>query len=181
MKKEIRKNFLKKREQASKDDKDSKSNEILSQLLDLKEFKEAKRIKCYVSKDPEVDTHKLIIHVLKSKGSIIVPFVQGCMKCSEIKEFSQLTKGKYDILEPKQKTESKQEPDLIIIPGIAFDRKGNRIGFGQGYYDKFLSKTKAKKIALAYDFQIIKNIPIESHDISMDMIITNKEVIKCKE
>jgi 5-formyltetrahydrofolate cyclo-ligase len=73
-----------------------------------------------------------------------------------------------------------QEIDFIIIPGVAFDGMGNRVGFGKGYYDKYLSKIKRniKKTAVAYEYQVLRNVPSESHDIKMDYIVTEKRVIK---
>ena len=72
------------------------------------------------------------------------------------------------------------EIDLVIVPGIGFDQKGNRIGHGEGFYDRLLKNTNALAIALAYEFQIIKNISIDKYDIPVDIIITEKRVIKCK-
>ena len=73
--------------------------------------------------------------------------------------------------------------DLIIVPGIVFDVKGNRLGFGKGYYDRFLSPSanfKAVKIGLAYEFQVVPKIDAQPHDITMDYIITEKRIIDCK-
>ena len=89
---------------------------------------------------------------------------------------------KWGILEPKTVEEDKigEEFDLIIMPGVAFDKFGNRIGYGGGYYDKYISRKNIKcpKIALAYDLQIIDKIQCEEHDIKADGIISNKEFIK---
>ena len=87
----------------------------------------------------------------------------------------------YGILEPKKdkiKNISSDKIDLIIVPGVAFDLKGNRMGHGKGYYDRFLNLVKSTSIGLAFEFQIIENIPVESHDKPIDMIITEKRIIK---
>jgi len=71
-----------------------------------------------------------------------------------------------------------EEIDLVIVPGVVFDKNLNRIGFGKGYYDKILNRLKpsAKKVALAHDFQVLEDIPAEEHDVKMDMIITEKNI-----
>ena len=70
--------------------------------------------------------------------------------------------------------------DLVIVPGIAFDKKGHRIGYGYGYYDRFLKtiKKKAVKIGLAFDFQLIESIPEEEHDVPMNIVVTDKEILR---
>ena len=88
----------------------------------------------------------------------------------------------WGILEPKTVDKNKigKDFDLILMPGLAFDRRGNRVGYGGGYYDKYLSQIKeeSNKIVVAYDFQIVNNIRNENHDIKVNYIITNKEFIK---
>lgn len=92
-----------------------------------------------------------------------------------------LQKGRFGILEPKNKIRLKSFSKIaaVIVPGIAFDKKGNRLGFGKGYFDKFLKKIKsdALKIGLAFSFQVLKKIPTTKNDIKMDFIITEKEII----
>ena len=72
------------------------------------------------------------------------------------------------------------EVDLIIVPGVGFDSCGNRIGHGKGYYDKLLKNSKASTIGLAFEFQVIEKIPSEKHDVSIDMIVTEKRILRCK-
>lgn len=87
----------------------------------------------------------------------------------------------YGIKEPKYSAVPNDKIDCAIIPGIAFDKKGNRIGFGKGYYDKFLCENKTVcKIALCYEFQLVESIPAHSYDIPMDFIITENRVIKTR-
>lgn len=99
------------------------------------------------------------------------------MEAVEIREFSELIHGAYDILEPKNTRFKIDERciDVSYVPGVAFDSSGKRIGYGGGYYDRFLNKLEkhSKKIALCYDFQVLDDIPVEAHDILVDDIITN--------
>jgi hypothetical protein len=87
-------------------------------------------------------------------------------------------------MEPPQKPEMKISPDkidLAVVPGVSFDRRGHRIGYGMGYYDSLLGQTRCKKIGLAYDLQIVEHVPNEPHDVAVDMIVTESETIDCKD
>jgi 5-formyltetrahydrofolate cyclo-ligase len=89
-----------------------------------------------------------------------------------------MARGAYGILEPVSiKKAEVSDIDLIIVPGIAFDINGGRCGFGKGYYDRLLCESKAKKIGLCYDFQLVREIETDEHDIPMDMIITERRII----
>ncbi|MBX2841160.1 MAG: 5-formyltetrahydrofolate cyclo-ligase [Flammeovirgaceae bacterium] len=89
-----------------------------------------------------------------------------------LKSTENLVKGKFNTLHPKEEIKYEGEIDLIIIPGLGFDKKNNRLGFGAGYYDKFLqSQPKAIKMGIAYPFQVLEKIPSEPHDIKMDLVI----------
>jgi 5-formyltetrahydrofolate cyclo-ligase len=98
----------------------------------------------------------------------------------QITDLNELQIGKFNIKEPctHHKVIPQKDVDLIITPGIAFDKKGHRIGYGKGYFDRLFKTSNAYKIALAYDFQIIENVPAEKHDKKVDMIITEKRTIK---
>lgn len=92
-----------------------------------------------------------------------------------------LKKGAYGILEPSVvKTADEKDIDVILVPGLAFDRHGGRMGFGKGYYDRLLETSIAVKIGLCYDFQLFDTIPTESHDVPMDFIITEKEICEIR-
>jgi len=100
---------------------------------------------------------------------------------SEIKSFDELKKGTFGILEPPQDRFRKvriSEFDLVIVPGIAFDLTGHRIGFGGGFYDSFLGSITATKIALAYEFQIVDEIPTRAEDVKIDILVTEKSVYR---
>ncbi|CUS91999.1 5-formyltetrahydrofolate cyclo-ligase, partial [Candidatus Kryptonium thompsonii] len=94
---------------------------------------------------------------------------------------SELKKSTFGILEPEKIREvGLSEIDLVLVPAIAVDRFGNRIGFGAGYYDKFLSQVNCPKIALVYDFQIVDKIETSPSDVPVDFIVTETEIISCK-
>ncbi len=181
MKQKLREAILEKRNSLTKEEIKKKSNIIRGKLFSLPKFKKAETVLFYVSKDNEVYTHDMIRDLL-GKKKIIVPVTDLKNKdliLSELNDFSDLEPGYYGVLEPKKiKKVSPSGIDIVIVPGIAFDRKGNRIGYGVGYYDIFLKKTKALKIGLAYDFQIVDEIKTEDFDVSVDVVVTDKEIIR---
>jgi len=186
MKEKLRKEIIEKRIKQSKEENKRKSKEIKEKLFNLKEYKDAETILFYVSYNGEVFTHDMIKEAIENK-TVIVPITNkdDCsLTLSELRSWDDLETSCYGILEPRKeciKEVSIDEIDLIIVPGVVFDIKGNRIGHGKGYYDKLLRNTKGiTKIGLSFEFQIVENIPIEKHDISMDKIITEKRIIDRK-
>ena len=167
-----------------------KSSQIHSRLFRLREFEQAKIVAFYVSqKDSgEVDTHEMIIDALSLKKKVLVPIVDNrSLKIvfSELDDpYADFEVGEYGIMEPKmdkRKIVSLEKADVIIVPGVVFDKRGNRLGRGSGYYDRSLSKlnTGVLKIALVYEFQVREAVPVKPHDITMDRIVTENRLIVC--
>jgi len=184
MKTNIRKELLEKRNKLSTYEILKKSNKILEKLKGLEEFSKASVFACYISFGSEVYTHGLIKEYVERK-KVLVPVVNKESKeifLAHIKSWKELDSGAYGILEPRKeflRPVGYNEVEVIIVPGIAFDENGNRIGYGEGYFDKLLGNINAFKIALAYDFQVLKKIPNEKHDIKMDIIVTERRIISC--
>ena len=185
-KNEIRNLLKNKRLNLSKDEVLAKSKQIKNKLFQIDEFKKAKNILFYVSYDGEVFTHDAIKKAFIDK-KVVVPISNKedySLILSKLNSFEDLGQGPYGILEPKKekiKETSIDEIDLIIVPGIGFDLKGNRIGHGKGFYDRLLKNTNVPIIALAFEFQIIEKIPVDEHDKPVDIIITEKRIIYCKD
>lgn len=183
-KKEIRKYIVDMRDKISAEQKckwDSKINDI---LVNSEFYKNAGVIFTFVSFRSEVDTHWFIKHAIEDKKIICVPKVvskQEGMETYIIKSMSDLRAGYYGILEPVDKCPKviAEDIDLVLVPGLAFDREGRRLGYGGGFYDRFLRRMRGKtpNIALAYHFQIINTVPADQWDIKMDAIITDEEQI----
>lgn len=186
MKQTLKQEITAKRKSLSKEEIKEKSNKIKDKLFSLDEFKNSKNIMFYISFNNEVDTHKIIKELLKEK-KIIVPYVtkkNPILQLSELKNFNELEPKNLGILEPKEnfiREFSLKKLDLVIVPGLVFDKNGHRIGYGYGYYDRFLKKLDkdVKKIGVACEFQIVEKIPEERHDVPMDLIITEKRVLRC--
>ena len=186
MKKVIRKEVLKKRDAISHDIKTLKDERIKKRLLNLPEFIDAKTVFFYASFRSEVETLGMIKESIEMGKKVVLPKVDKKghrLVLYEIRDINELSPGYMGIPEPSlpdDRLVSLDNIDLVIIPGAAFDCSGNRIGYGAGYYDILLSERKKKipVIAPAYEEQLVDSIPSEAHDVKVDIIITDKQVIK---
>ncbi len=185
MKDAVRSQLLKKRFVLSSAKVRSKSSTIVTRLRQFSLFQDAQTILFYVSYDNEVYTHDLIKESLKSKR-VIVPKCETQTQqlvCSQLYRFQDLSVGSYSILEPSDEAVSAvavEDIEMILVPGVGFDRRGNRLGHGKGYYDRlFHLATNAVRVGLAFDFQLIENIPVEPHDVIMHYIVSESELIHC--
>ncbi len=181
---EIRNLILAKRDTMSSSDVLKKSLMIRERLIALPEFSNASPVMFYVQKGNEVMTDALIEYSLVRGKRVAVPFTDKRSKTlvpSLISSLNELEMGSFGIPEPRELRPVEAEViELIIVPGIAFDVHGSRIGYGNGYYDRFLKAVRAKKIALAYELQIVDEIPNHTNDIKMDMIVTEERAINCQ-
>lgn len=186
-KKEFRKYIIEKRDELDKVVKSQRNAKIITKLTDSKYYRCAQTIFVFVSFGSEVDTHGFIEQSLKDGKTVGVPKIitkeQG-IEVLKITGLGDLKPGYYGILEPVEGCQpiASDDIDLIIMPGVAFDRSGGRIGYGAGYYDRYLAAmTKSvRKIALGYSFQVLDYVPTEDFDIRIDGIITDEEVIETK-
>lgn len=185
MKHELRKDMLSVREKHRDENRFSKDEDIKKRLFSLPEFVKAEVIFFYVAVRKEVRTQDMIVDAIDMGKSVCVPatdFENKTIKASRISRLIDLEKTSHGLLEPKNIDPVPPDKlDLIIVPGIAFDREGNRLGYGSGFYDRFLPavKDRSKVVALAYDLQIAGRIPSGEHDIKVSKIITEKEIIEC--
>ena len=183
---ELRKSVLAKRNALKKKDHAKKSKQIMERLFDFANFLEAKTVLFYLSAKSEVATDDMILKAIEHKKAVAVPLVDPQEKDIipyKIEDLEQdVTTGYQGIREPVVQR-CKQVPveylNLAIIPGIAFDERGGRIGHGTGFYDKLIPKLDAttRKVALAFECQIVQQIPMEPHDRYIDIIITEKRTI----
>ncbi len=181
-KEDIRKYIFSQRKRLVFDEKKKMDELIYNSVINNRIFVNASVVFIYVSFNNEVDTHRIIEYALRLGKRVCVPRVinkQSGMKALFINSLSELVVSKFGILEPKDSENSSlpNEIDIAIIPGLAFDRIGGRIGYGGGFYDRFFSCGVCKKIALAYEFQMLKAIPMEKYDVLIDGVITEKDFI----
>lgn len=168
------------------DERSVKSERITDSVTGTPEYKAARDVLIYVSTGSEADTTELIKKCFEDKKNVYVPKVYGKeMRFISIGSLDELTPGYYGIMEPvsdepvwEKGSRDTYNDSLCIMPGLAFDRKFNRIGYGGGFYDKFLEKAQVYKMAVCYDCQIVECIDAQDTDIKPDMIVTDMEVIK---
>lgn len=182
MKNQLKESILQKRNSMPQEEILEKSNKIKNKLFTLKHYKNSKTIMFFVSFDSEVNTHEMVKESLKNKAVVVPKVWHHEIEPSIIIDFDNLVPGKFGILEPIETMRiAYKNIDLILVPGIVFDMEGHRIGYGFGYYDKFLAKVpKALKIGLAFDFQVVDKIPREMHDVPVDIVVTEERVVECK-
>ena len=182
---DIRKFLLKKRNSLTKKQIKAKSAAIAKKLFALPEFKKAKTIFTYVSFGSEVSTKEIIKKSLSLGKTIAVPiadFKKKNLIVAKFSSFSALKKSKFGVNEPDLKKSGKvaaSEIDLVIVPGVAFDMQHNRIGYGQGFYDDFLTKNpRLKNVAVAFELQLLRKIPATKKDRKVAKIVTEKRIVK---
>ena len=167
-KKALRKEFLSLRNQITPE------KVTVGMLKKYPEFINAQTVFCYISAHGEVDTYSLIEELLKEKN-VVVPYcidTDGNMIASPIKSTADLKEGKFRIPEPISPVEfPKNEIDFVIVPGVAFDKNGYRLGYGKGYYDRFLKDISPYKLGVCQKEFFAENLPHDKHDIKMNNIL----------
>lgn len=167
-------------------DKDAVSAKIVASFVALPEYVSAQTVMYYIDVRDEVRTQHALPAALLSGKRIVIPFcVDGELELFHLESMDELVAGAYKILEPKAelrdvpaKRLQPQDLDLIMVPGVAFDRHGGRTGHGKGYYDKLLQHARpdCPLVALAFECQMFPEIPVQSHDIYMDKVVTENAV-----
>ncbi|MGL4109416.1 5-formyltetrahydrofolate cyclo-ligase [Clostridium sp. LP20] len=178
-KQSIRKAIISKRDSIDTKSKMAMDSRIKDKLKESIFYKNSRNIFIYIGFGSEIDTAKYIEEFLLEGKEIFVPrtdMKNKVMEAVKINSLMELTESSYGILEPDIEVEAinKNDIDLVILPGVAFDKSGGRIGYGGGYYDKYLEGMNSDivKLAITYDFQVLDEVPFEEHDIKADYIIT---------
>ena len=196
-KKEIRKNMIEKRQAMSSEEVESKSQEICRRLLHMDAYKETEVVLAYMSIRNEVCPDSLIEQALSDGKSVYIPKVYSNRRMEFYLYDGEFDAGSFGIREPKNTDEDRRfqrscldnetlacKKALVLVPGVAFDKAGNRLGYGGGYYDTFLSGeissdisansiagNSVTKIGIAYSFQLVDELPAGKNDVKVDMVI----------
>lgn len=179
-KKEIRRKIKALRTMLPEADKLQAAEEVFERLEQTAAFMMAERILMYHSLPDELPTRRFLSK-WGSRKHFYLPRVNGVNLDILPYEESRLELGAFHIEEPTgNDTVDPSEIELVVVPAVAFDRRGNRLGRGKGFYDRLLAETKAATIGVGYDFQLLDELPTEQHDVPMDMVITQSVVIKIK-
>ncbi len=187
-KKELRKKVQELRDALPPEKRRELSRRIAENLWSVPEFAEAKTVLFFISFRSEVDTLPMIRRALQEGKRACVPCTNAddkSMVASQLLDLeNDLRLGNYDILEPKHeclRPVPPEEIDVVLMPGVAFDLTGGRLGYGGGYYDRFLERCspRCRLIAVAFELQIVERVPCADHDRHVHMIVTEERVIDC--
>ena len=177
-KSDIRRKIKNLRMMLSEMEKASAAEEVFAQLEKTAAFMMADTILMYHSLPAELQTVKFL-QKWHDRKRFFLPRVNGVNLDILPYEESRLELGSFHIEEPTgDDTVDVDDIELMVVPAVAFDRKGNRLGRGKGFYDRLLATSKATKIGVGYEFQLFDSLPSEPHDVAMDMVITQKTLIK---
>ncbi len=188
---ELRKTILARRDRLSADEQADRSRRVVTRLSAMEEIRGATHLFVYVSFRSEVQTREFIHQCLAEGKTVSVPVTQvetsSLLAVRITDPGSQLRPGYCGIPEPTAAwaDANRVDPatiDVVIVPGSVFDPRGGRLGYGGGYYDRFLSGQTpgALRAALAYDLQVVDQVPLEPHDRRMDRIVTETTIYRCR-
>jgi len=176
-KEDLRKKMITERKKMDFEEVQKRSEKIVKDFLSL--FEEMKYFLLYFSFNNEVQTFYLAEQLLEKNKEVYSPKLFGNdLKVGKVNNLNLLEKNRYQIFEPADYSEQNSF-DVVVVPGVAFDKKCNRLGFGAGYYDRFLPKVKCENIVgFAYEFQVVDELATEHFDIPMDIVITEKNIYR---
>jgi len=177
--KSLRSLLLEKRDNTSFDFMKIASKKIQKRLNKINVFRDAQKIGMYYPIGSEVLTQDIIQELLSNGKDVFLPKVMGeKMEFRKISNFSSLEKGSFDIMEPKDDCQTDNSLDVVLVPTVGISPVGVRLGYGHGFYDKFLAEHKTATISLTLEKQIVKNIPKSEHDIIINWIITEDRILE---
>lgn len=187
-KEEIREDLLRRKRQLS--DAAQKNNTIQDKVLESDLYRGADSVLVYVAKGCEAETDKILQDALGNKSLFVPVTVQHPqpgkreLQISEVNSLSELRRGSFRVPEPRKPNlagnlEKKAAPELLVVPGVAFSEDKDRLGYGSGYFDRYLSQISSESVivGLAYEQQVVKDLPVEEHDIAVDYVITGRRTI----
>jgi len=175
----LRNLLLEKRDGTSFDLMKIASEKISKKLKKIRTFRDAKKIGAYYPIGSEVLTQDIIQELLSDGKEVFLPRVSGeNMDFKKISDFSSLESGSFDIMEPKIECETENDLDVILVPTVGITPNGVRLGYGHGFYDRFLANHKTSTISLTLEKQVVKNIPKSDHDVLIDWVVTEDRIIE---
>ncbi|MDL2215081.1 5-formyltetrahydrofolate cyclo-ligase [Dysgonomonas sp. OttesenSCG-928-M03] len=178
LKDKIRKEIADIKRKYTQEDLLGMSEEVFSVLEITGVFNDSRKICIYNAMNDEVATRQFIDRWIHAKEFYLPVVKDNDIILRRLQEDTVFEKSKIGVFEPLGNDFTEYSKlDIIIVPGVAFDRKGNRLGRGKGYYDRFLNKVKATKIGICFDFQLLDQIPSDNWDIKMDMIVSENDLI----
>jgi len=186
-KKRLRKAMKAERLALAKDDWQRRSACIVQNILAFEKFQHASVIHAFIPDENrnEVNLIPLLERIFSNQKKLLVPVVEGSELISvELTSFNHLERNSFGVLEPIERVPSslESEIDLVLVPLLAVDSKGNRLGYGKGYYDRFFKRlnSQAFKLGVAFAFQVLNHVPATGNDIRLDAVVTESGMMLCK-
>lgn len=178
LKQQLRERMLASRDALSESEVEALSSGVADRLFGSRRFTEARVVAFYLSKGSEVDTSGMIGRALRLGKEVLVPVTGSEISFARFTSFTDLRPGRFGIREPAPPYSApSRDPDVVVVPGVSFGLCMHRLGYGKGYYDRYLSKSPAYRIGICYDFQVVERLPTHGDDERMDEIVTEKRVI----
>lgn len=183
LKRRLRRTVIGRRDALTPREREQRSRAIARTVLDLDEMREASTVHLFASFGSEVDTTPIIENLLETGRRPVLPVVvreRWTMEHAAISSLDDLVPGFKDIPEPRPDCPrvEPREIDLVIVPGVAFGRGCGRMGYGGGFYDRFLAACPAPRMAIAFSLQVVEEVPCDEHDLPVHAIVTEREVIR---
>ena len=188
MKAALREQMKQTRLAMSKADVARRSAPIIAQLVELDAFRGARTVMLYLPVRNEVDTTRAVTQCFNDGKALVLPrmdYEHDRIAAHRVDDVAtQLVLGRMELVEPDPAKTEVVAPagiDLVVVPGLAFDRRGYRIGWGRGYYDAFLAglDARAARVGLAYEFQLVDTVAHDGHDVPMDSVVTEGTTLRC--
>ena len=180
-KRSLRNLFLKKRDSTSFDYLKIASKKIHQRVREVKDFEKARKIGAYYPIGSEILTQDIIQELLSVGKKVLLPKMTGNMiEFREISDFANLERGSFGIMEPKDNCPRDNDLDLALVPAVGISPSGVRLGYGHGFYDRFLAENSTNTISLILEKQLVRNIPRSDHDVLIDWIVTEDRAIKTR-
>ncbi len=177
-KKDIRRRIIQKREGLTEEERERLSEGIVKNLLSLRSLWDANTLLMFCPHKGEPNIMPLFSWVLQRGKRLLLPRVEGKdLKLIRVEDDTSLSPGAFCILEPSGGEEVRpEEVDLSLVPGVAFDREGYRIGYGKGYYDRLLERLGGLKLGVCYEFQVLEEVPRDDWDMPVDLVVTEEKI-----
>lgn len=178
----VRRTALTRRSRLSPEERRALGDSVAERLLALPEVRGAASVLAYASFGSEVPTDALVERLLAMGIRVLVPWVEGSeLRAAEIRSLEDLAPGYRGIREPVAREAVDPDVDVVLVPGVAFDAAGRRLGYGGGFYDSFLAAVprRARRVGLCFEVQVVDEVPADPEDETVDVVITEARMIDC--
>lgn len=169
------------RENLTREDVERKSLLVQQLVVQCEEFLHAKSVGAYYPLNGETQTLKVIEQALRNDKAVFLPrVIDDRLQFFEVSDLGGLELGKFNIPEPPKTANAAHNLDILLVPGLGFDLRGHRLGYGKGFYDRFLKKFRGFSVGLGYEFQLVERLPTEAFDIRLSALVAGQTLLRFK-